>query len=171
MVLVEGSSHAPRKGIHSKHNCGNCAATHPNSFQSRWNLERSPCTTIVYTWALKGFLHPYFGASVCTTMVPGPFGEGTYCVNRDPHGSASSRPCPFKGALDLLSKGSPSFQKHPYKNGTCYVNRGLQGIGSSRPCPARRVAQGLSRAAHAQPAGDLSLHQGPTSQSCDVVNP
>ena len=33
-----------------------------------------PCNCMVYTWALKGFLHHYFGVYACTIMILGPFG-------------------------------------------------------------------------------------------------
>ena len=37
---------------------------------------KGPCISIVYTWALKGFLYPCFGAHVCTIQIPGAFGQG-----------------------------------------------------------------------------------------------
>ena len=47
-----------------------------------WSLSRIIITQRVHiailhmahTWALKGFLHPYFGVYLCTMMILGPFG-------------------------------------------------------------------------------------------------
>ena len=41
---------------------------------------KGPRNYMVYTCALKGFLYPYLGVYVCTTMALGPFGE--YCIER-----------------------------------------------------------------------------------------
>ena len=35
---------------------------------------KGPCNCVVYIRALKGFLYPYFGVYLCTTMILGPFG-------------------------------------------------------------------------------------------------
>ena len=37
---------------------------------------RCSCNYMVYTWALKGELYPYFGVYVYTVRILGPFGEG-----------------------------------------------------------------------------------------------
>ena len=37
-------------------------------------VPKGSCNCMVYTWALKGLLYPYFGVSVCTITILGPFG-------------------------------------------------------------------------------------------------
>ena len=50
-------------------------------------IPKGPYSYMVYTWALKGFLYPYFGVYLCTMMILGPFG---YCATQRPEG-----PCIF----------------------------------------------------------------------------
>ena len=38
---------------------------------------KGPGSSMVFTWALSGFLYPCLGVFVCTTMVLEPFGLGT----------------------------------------------------------------------------------------------
>ena len=39
---------------------------------------KGPCTSTVYTWALNGFLNPYFAGYVSAIMLYGPFGTWTW---------------------------------------------------------------------------------------------
>ena len=55
---------------------------------------KGPCTSTVYTWALKGFLYPCFGVYVCTTMVLGPFAHGE-----------NERGDPTRTFMELLRRG------------------------------------------------------------------
>ena len=41
---------------------------------------KSPSSSIAYTWALKEFLHPYFGAYVSTRELLGPFGAAVEVI-------------------------------------------------------------------------------------------
>ena len=54
---------APKAELYSSSK-GYCTASYP----------KRPCDYMVYTWALKGFLYPYLGDCVCTTMMLGPRG-------------------------------------------------------------------------------------------------
>ena len=44
------------------------------SLRSKNPVPKVPCTSVVCTWALKGFLYPYFGVYVCNIIMLGPFG-------------------------------------------------------------------------------------------------
>ena len=54
-------------------------ATLSHSKGLRWvvplKAPKGPSLCLVHTWALKGFLYPYFGVHEGTTVILGPFGN------------------------------------------------------------------------------------------------